>query len=433
MSNSSRIDKSIDGNVKLLSKTTLMLRLMSGNESRKKSQSTDYVQRLQFDAVGYEEERHVKDELNGLLAQMIRHHRSGCLLRLTPRRSHNVNLLTHLLVSQLDKLLGQHRLEGICVEYYDVRKFDMINMLAKSRRSGKREMQSTSELFQWLRNEYASLRVSATGDDYIHVEFLLNDGGHRHKVQFSLFDIFDCTCRTDLVKFFRQLPKRKHSQNSLILDCIKESFDSKRSVCTLVLCEISLDKECVKELPQFLQLADLASRSIGGKEIQSKSTDSHSLEDIISSESKDLSIQSPYARPASLTHEDYSKLSSWYFRIDSIYSKVRSTMERHYNMQYRQKFLKLCQQLKYSRISNDKSGGDAHRLLLQRSFEDVEATANYAEALRQFRQLEKEVNKSNFAPTLSTYLSTKNFELLNDEYGLQQRELLNLREHRSLI
>lgn len=448
----------IDSDVKLLDKTTLLLRSNSGTEAAK-APSPHYYQQLQFDAVGYEEDRHVRCELTGLLDQMMRNLRHGCLLRLTPRRSHNLKLLTHLLVSDLDKILQKLPYQLICinVEYYDVRKFDLVNLLLGSHRSkvqsSKRNMQTTREMFQWLHNEYAVLRGRGTGDDHINVEFVLSEGVHKqHKVHLSIFDIFDCNGRTDINNFFKALPTGKRSKSTLLTDCIKESFDAKQPIFTLVLCEMPLDKECTREMHKFLQLADLVCMSIGAThskmELQVKSIESRtslqsrsrmssssnqSLDPIRKHSQRNLTSMSLRYRPVSLSHEDYSKLAAWYHRIDTKYAEVKLCMERHYNVQYRQKLLKLCKQLNSCRILTDKSGGDAQGVLLKNSSRDLAASANYMEALKRFRQLEKEVNKSNFAPTLSTYMSTKNYELLNEEEMLQQQETSNLREHRDRI
>ncbi|KAL7729773.1 hypothetical protein ACLKA6_014637 [Drosophila palustris] len=106
-------------------------------------------------------------------------------------------------------------------------------------------------------------------------------------------------------------------------------------------------------------------------------------------------------------------------------------MERHYNVQYRQKFQKISKELKNLRSLQDKSGGDAGRLMLKNGIKDEEITAKYMEVLKQFRQLEKEVKKSPFVSTLSTYMITKNYALVNAEKILQEREVTNLHEHRS--
>ncbi|XP_023168617.2 uncharacterized protein LOC111597909 [Drosophila hydei] len=451
---SSNKNTPIDSDVKLMDKTTLLLRTRNSAETGKPL-TARYYHQLQFDAVGYEDDRHMRNELTYLLDQMIREHRHGCMLRLTPRRSHNIKLLTHLLVSHLDKLLAKlpYQLIGINVEYYDVRKFDLVNMLLSSTRgrqqTSTRAMQTTREMFQWLHNEYAMLRARGTGDDHINVELILSDGIQKsHQIYLSLYHIFDCTERTDIKDFFKAFSAGKRCKSTLLTDCIKESFDLKRPARTLILCEMPLDKESTCETHKFLHLANLIYSSIGAARgntevpkpigtkrtrMSSTSSSSHSIESSKPQYQTGL-MNAPFrSRPVNLSHDDYSKLASWYHRIDLKFSEVKLSMERHYNFQYRQKFMKLCKQMSSYRILNDKSGGDAHGVLLKNSSRDLMAASSYAEALKQFRQLERDVKRCPFSPTLTTYMSTKNYELLNAEEALQQQEIANLKEHRSRI
>ncbi|KAM8704679.1 hypothetical protein ACLKA7_009181 [Drosophila subpalustris] len=433
----------LDCEINILDKTTMLMRLKSGIDGFR---SPRYYQQMQFDAVGYEDDRHVRSELNEMLVQMFRHHRHACLLRLTPRRAHNVKLMTRLLVSDVDKVLQKlpYHLEGINVEFHDLRKFDMINMLAIAQRinrrrdqQSRRNMQTTRDMFEWLHTEYNALRGRGTGDEFINVEFVLGDGFQKqHRINLAIFNIFDCNERSDIGNFFKELPTGRQRSSTLLTDCIKESFDSKRAIFTLVLCEMPLDKECAREMHKFLQLADMACMNIGisnKSDLQVKPLDSTLSLECQSKSSSTRSSESKYLRccPLSLSAEDHSKLASWYQRIDNKFAEVKTCMERHYNVQYRQKFQKISKELKNLRSLQDKSGGDAGRLMLKNGIKDEAITAKYMEVLKQFRQLEKEVKKSPFVSTLSTYMITKNYALVNAEKILQEREVTNLHEHRS--
>lgn len=431
----------LDCEINILDKTTMLMRLKSGIDGFR---SPRYYQQMQFDAVGYEDDRHVRSQLSEMLVQMFRHHRHACLLRLTPRRAHNVKLMTRLLVSDVDKILEKlpYHLEGINVEFHDLRKFDMINMLAITQRShrsreqpSRREMQTTREMFQWLHREYSALRGRGTGDDFINVEFVLNDHCQKqHRLNLAIFNIFDCNERSDIGNFFKELPTGRQCKSTLLTDCIKESFDSKRGIFTLVLCEMPLDKECAREMHKFLQLADMACMNIGAStqsDLQVKPLDSTlSMECPSISSSTRSSLR---CCALNLSAEDHSKLATWYHRIDTKFAEVKLCMERHYNVQYRQKFHKICKELKNLRSMQDKSGGDASRSMLKNGIRDDAITAKYMEVLNQFRQLEKEVQKSQFVSTLSTYIITKNYALVQAEKTLQQREIVNLQEQRSRI
>ncbi|KAH8311474.1 hypothetical protein KR044_006511, partial [Drosophila immigrans] len=422
-----------DSKVNILDNTRLMMR-MGGGEIN--------YQQMQFDAVGYEDDAHVRCELNELMVQMFRQQRNCCLLRLTPRRSHNVKLMSRLLVSNVDKVLEKlpYQLLGINVEYHDLRKFDMVNMLStqsRGRLQSRREMQNTRDMFHWLHNEYSAVRGRGTGDDYINIEFVLGEGYAEPKcVNLAIFNIFDCNGRTDIGNFFKELPSGKLAKNSLLTDCIKESFDLNRNIFTVVLCEMPLDRESAREMHKFLRLANTAftfneavveaARSTQSLPSGSLHSDNSYLPHPTRQRSSRTNTKYLRCRPLNLSHDDHNKLASWYQRIDKKFDEVKVCMKRHYNVQYRQKFLKICKQLKNFSWLQEKSGGDAGRLMLQHSIRDEAITSKYIEMLRQFRQLEEEVKRSPFACTLSTYMSTKNYALVNAEKLLQNQEIANL-------
>ncbi|KAL7729774.1 hypothetical protein ACLKA6_014638 [Drosophila palustris] len=296
----------LDCEINILDKTTMLMRLKNGIDGFR---SPRYYQQMQFDAVGYEDDRHVRSELNEMLVQMFRHHRHACLLRLTPRRAHNVKLMTRLLVSDVDKVMQKlpYHLEGINVEFHDLRKFDMINMLAIAHRinrrrdqQSRRNMQTTRDMFEWLHTEYNALRGRGTGDEFINVEFVLGDGFQKqHRINLAIFNIFDCNERSDIGNFFKELPTGRQRSSTLLTDCIKESFDSKRAIFTLVLCEMPLDKECAREMHKFLQLADMACMNIGisnKTDLQVKPLDSTLSLECQSKSSSTRSSESKYLR-----------------------------------------------------------------------------------------------------------------------------------------
>ncbi|KAH8381335.1 hypothetical protein KR093_002823, partial [Drosophila rubida] len=439
----------LDSELNILDHTHLLMRMSAAGGAE------SCYQKMQFDAVGYEDDMHVRVELYEMMVQMLEHQRNCCLLRLTPRRTHNGKLMTRVLVSNVDKILEKlpYQLVGICVEYHDLRKFDMLNMLSTYRgrqreQYSRRDMQTTREMFQWLHNEYTAVRGRGTGDDYINVEFVLSDGnGKQVHLNLAIFNIFNCNGRQDIGNFFKELPKGKLHKSTLLTDCIKESFDLNRNIYTVVLCEMPLDKESSREMHKFLRLANVAitcneaavalsadkattgpieqahsSQSVRSGSLQSSGT--HLPEQTRARPAR--STKYLRCRPLNLSHDDHNKLASWYQRIDKKFAEVKVCMERHYNVQYRQKFLKICRQLKNFSWLQDKSGGDAGRLMLKHSMRDEAITGRYIETLKQFRQLEKEVERSPFACTLSTYMSTKNYALANAERVLQDREISTL-------
>lgn len=446
---SSRKDKALHNDINILDKTTLLLHMNSVPSEN--SRLSQYYQQMQFDAVGYDDDDHIRNDLSLLFRQMFENQQNGCLIRLAPWRTHNVRLLNRLLVTDLEKYIQQmpDRLERIYVEYHDVRKFEMINMLMpilKSMRAKskprQRELYNTTHLFKWLHNEYTLLRGRGLGDDYINLEFVLTTPEQKQvKLSLAIFNIFDCVGRNDIANFFQKLPTGKMKQSTLITDCIRESFDCKQPVFTVVLCEVPLNRGSSKEMHKFLQLADTAYMSIAAAnskiDLKVKPLDSLlSLTNKCKMSASDTYTPSNISlrcQTGNLSAEDYSKLASWYHRIDKKFNEVKECMACHYDVQYRQKYIQICRKLHSQRVLTDKSGGDANGMYVKNSANDLLLTAKYMEALRKFRQLEKDVNNCCFVSTLSTYMNTKNFELQNIEKELKQQEAKNLEDQRKRL
>lgn len=428
---SSRKEKVSDINI--LDQTALLLQMNS--VSAENAKLTQYYQQMQFDAVGYDDDEHIRNGLNRMLLQMFQHQKNGCLLRMTPWRSHNVRLLNRLVVTDLEKILQQvpYRLDGINVEYHDVRKFDMVNMLMprmKSIRANRfkpkhRELLTTGHLFKWLHNEFTILRGRGQGDDYINLEFVLTTEQQKQiKLNLTIFSIFNCIGRKDIYNFFQKLPTGKFKQNTLITDCIREFFDCKNPVFTVVLFEVPLNKGNARGRHMFLQIADTAYMNIAAanSKINLKVKPIDSL--------LSVSKQSGSTTTGNLSAGDYSQLSSWYHRIDDKFKEVKLCMTNHYDVKFRQKVMQICRNMQSRRVLTDKSGGDANSMYVKNSANDLLITSKYAEALKTLNQLEKDVNSSSFASTLSTYMNTKNFDLQNAEKALQQQEISNLEEQK---
>lgn len=434
---SSRKDRALVSDINILDQTALLLHMKSVPvENAKLSQ---YYQQMQFDDVGYDDDEHVRNGLNQMLMQMFQHQKNGCLLRMTPWRSHNVRLLNRLVVTDLEKILHRvpYRLDGINVEYHDVRKFEMVNMLMPRMKSIRdkrfkpkhRELLTTGHLFKWLHNEFTILRARGQGDDYINLEFVLTTEQQKQiKLNLSIFSIFNCIGRKDIYNFFQKLPTGKFKQNTLITDCIREFFDCKQPVFTVVLFEVPLNKGNARGRHLFLQLADTAYMNIAAanSKINLKVKPIESL----------LSISKQSANTnatGNLSAGDYSQLSSWYHRIDDKFNEVKQCMTSHYDVQYRQKLIQIYKSMQSKHVLTDKSGGDANGMYVKNSANDLLITSKYVEVLKTLNQLEKDVSNSCFASTLSTYMNTKNFELKNAEKALKKQEISNLEEQRNRL
>ncbi|XP_068157759.1 uncharacterized protein [Drosophila tropicalis] len=412
-------------------------------------ESPRYYRHMEFDAIGYECEPQVRGELSELIEQTFRQQSHGCLLRMTPMGTHNMNLLTRLLVAEVDKaMLVLHcRLRAINVDYYDVRKFDMVNMLSEpSKRHHQikhcgRCLQSTRELFQWLLSEYNVLRTRCTGDDFIDLQFIFRDAQQKlHKLHLTIFQIFGCDERMDISGFFNGLPMGRNNHTSLLTDCIKESFDFKKPMRTVILFELPLTvgKESPKWMRKILRLADTAYTSIA---TSYKNVDNNYVPPLRVSSKDNLSASGSFSlnssssrnslrrRAAKLSTEDYNSLAYWYGRIDSKFKELQLSMQDHFKLLYGQKSSQILSNLKC--MSNkaedeDESGGDAIERLPRQN--DIIIASHYQGHLKQFRQLENEAAKSCFASTLMVYMSTKNYELTEAMKALKQTESEKLRQ-----
>ncbi|XP_017848933.1 uncharacterized protein LOC108604135 [Drosophila busckii] len=429
----------IDRDIRILDRNSMLLRLPV--QESKASFQPRYFQQLEFDSVGFDSEKHIRAEFGELMTQMFKRLCNGCLLRLTPWRAYNLKLLTRLLVTEVDKLLLalNYRLLGIQVEYFDVRKFDMVNLLISSSKQQPqvRKLNNTSELFQWLHNEYIGLRGRITGDDYMSIEFRLcsNSRQQQHKLQLSIFNIFDCHARKDLSEFFKALPGGRSSQGSLLTDVIKESFDRKRNIYTLVLCEMPGNKAYTPPIQRFLSLADMAYLSI--KALDNKCNSQlklvESLPQLPAKPKGALKQQPRLTRKSEsftmcptrveLSQQHLSRLSYWYKRIDKVYAGVRLAMEEYYNTLYCQRVLDICRLDQPGGGSQSgQSGGDCENPKNKNSA----AATNFQEQLSLLSYLEEEVTHTSFACTLAVYMNTKHHELLKEEEALQKRQVDNL-------
>ncbi|XP_022223558.2 uncharacterized protein LOC111074888 [Drosophila obscura] len=456
--------RSLDGEFKILDRKAVLLRMPAASATKtKQGEIPRYYRHLEFDAIGYDYEPHVREELSDLVDNMFRQRLSGCILRLAPHRTSNMNLLTRLLVSEVDSimLMLRYRLKSIIVDYFDLRKFDMANMLLEpgtamqplNRRQvhqSGRNLQSTRELFQWLLNDFATIRGRAVGDDYIDIQFVFRDGQHAvHKLHLTLFQVFGCEERQDMADFFKTLPLGKQSNSTLLTDCIRESFDFQHPMRTLVMFELPLGRESQAQMMRkILKLADVAYVSIGKahstatnpmsrSKLSSTSRSSMNLQKIIPSCSFRNTFQSVpnisnrlLRRRGRLSGEDFNSLAYWYNRIDSKLLELQLSMDEHFMTLYRRKGMEICNELRsmeqHAESETDESGGDG-RLPRTINQEEEAPVTMYTELLKQFRKLEIDVKKTAFAATLKVYISTKNYELAEMEKAFKLKAIANMR------
>ncbi|XP_052841083.1 uncharacterized protein LOC128255484 [Drosophila gunungcola] len=447
----------LENDIRILDNKSMLLRMQ--NSSAKVVNSWEpprYYRHLEFDAIGYELEPSIRTELSDFMTQILRNHRHGSLLRFSSlQRNQNPNFLTRLLVTEVDKLMMELRcrLKSINVDYFDVRKFDMVNMLVEpnavpNRRrcsSAGKSVCSTRELYQWLINDFTNLRGRGLGDDYLDFEFVYRDSmAMQHRIHLSVFHIFGSESRPDLVDFFRSLPQSRLNGSTLLNDCLKESFDLKSLQPAVVIVELPIAPDLSDARRKILKLADLAFGSLQkvrkvmtisqtisqstinlGKLNRKIGTEIHSSVRSV----PDVSL-SHLRRTAKFSDEDYNGMAYWYGRIDSKFAELKLAMEQHFVELYRRKSLDLRSEIRSINQDlseeNDQSGGDGARP--PRAALQLDSTRKvYSVLKKEFKRLEVEAEKTTYASTLKVYISTKNYELSEAEKSLKLREIENLR------
>ncbi|KAH8294963.1 hypothetical protein KR018_004733 [Drosophila ironensis] len=454
-------ENDLNGDLKLLDNKTMLLRMP--NSSAKAGSRVDaprYYRQLEFDAIGFESEHQLRAELNGFMAQIFRQRCNGSLLRFAAQRSLNPNLFTRLFVTEVDKLMLELRcrIKAINVDYFDVRKFDMVNLLVEPSavnnrhrilQSGK-SVSSTRELFQWLINDFAALRGRGIGDDYLDFQFVFrNAQQNQHKIHLSIFQIFTSDQRADVAEFFKSLTLGRPGGGTLLKDCLKESFDDKNPIPALIMFELPAGDEMSETRRKILKLADTAFTSLtkaqwlmAGRGAKSEPKNgAHSSITQLSKETQPSFPRTPvksapdcslphWRRTAKLSEEDYNGLAYWYGRIDTKFAELKLSMEQHLVNLYKRKSSNIRSELRSLHedlhLEDDQSGGDGERP--HTLIEDVDSTkTTYMELLKQFQKLDQEAAKTGYAHTLKVYISTKTYELAAAEKRVKQREVENLR------
>ncbi|XP_017089413.2 uncharacterized protein [Drosophila bipectinata] len=451
----------LNGEIKVLDNNTMLVRMPNASIKMESiADSPRYYRQLEFDAIGYDFEPQLRLELNGFMGQMFRQRCHGSLLRLTPQKAHNPNLLTRLLVTEVDKLMVELRcrIRGVNVDYFDVRKFDMVNLLVdpasvanrqRLMQSGK-SMQSTRELFQWLVNDFSTIRARGMGDDYLDFEFIFRDSQqNQHKIHLAIFQIYGSELRPDVAEFFKTIHLGRQGKSTLLNDCLKESFDAKCPIPAVVMFELPMALELGDTRRKILKLADSAYNSLTKyqkptvpllkPEPKPTSHSSTSLGQIKSGSGSRNSVKSVpdvslfhWRRTAKFSEEDYNGLAYWYGRIDSKFTELKLAMEQHFKTLYKKKLSDICSELRSiqedmtSGRQDDQCGGDGERT--QRDSDDGEPSREtYEELLKTFQKLAGDAAKTGYASTLKVYVSTKNYELSEAEKKLKQQEIENLR------
>lgn len=203
---------------------TLQVNSRSSQISNVSSQKS----KLHFDCVGNGYDVNTRSEMSSMIAQLLLRHRNCCMIRFVANRETSAAVLNHLLVQEVDKRMqsGQLSLSCIQCEYYDIRKFDMVNLLGGRPRQSKKFL-STMDLQRWLNGEYQHLVAGCQGHECLDFVFTYSDRRRiMYQVKFSYMQIVAGKLDTDgkiaLNKCLENIAIRPRGNTSMLVDTIRD-------------------------------------------------------------------------------------------------------------------------------------------------------------------------------------------------------------------
>uniref|UniRef100_A0A1I8NY52 Uncharacterized protein n=1 Tax=Stomoxys calcitrans TaxID=35570 RepID=A0A1I8NY52_STOCA len=199
------------------SSTTKILQLPSSKET------------LKFDCVANGFDANTKSEMSLMIDQILLNHRNCCMIRCVAVLESSAAVLNHLLVCEVDKRLqmAQLTLRSVECEYFDIRKFDIVNLLG-GRHHKSQKFLSTMDLQRWLKGEYQQLVAKCQGHECL--DFVFTFSGKRgvmHQVKFSYMQLIaaklDSQDKLALRQSLEDITIRPRGiQSSMLLDTLRD-------------------------------------------------------------------------------------------------------------------------------------------------------------------------------------------------------------------
>ncbi|XP_075170513.1 uncharacterized protein LOC142242917 [Haematobia irritans] len=185
--------------------------------------------KLHFDCVGNGFDANTKSEMSSMISQLLLNHHNCCMIRCVANRESSAAVLNHLLVCEVDKRLQTAQLSLSCIqcEYYDIRKFDIVNLLGRPSRAKK--FLSTMDLQRWLNGEYQNLVAGCQGHECL--DFLFTYADRRrvmYQVKFSYMQIIatklDSEGKVCLNQCLENITIRPRGSTSMLVDTIRDYY-----------------------------------------------------------------------------------------------------------------------------------------------------------------------------------------------------------------
>ncbi|XP_053946830.1 uncharacterized protein LOC128855714 [Anastrepha ludens] len=426
------------------------------------------TQTLRFDCVGTARNSFVRAEFAMLMDELFLKKSKCCLLQFFPLRDCQLSFLCNLLVSEVDKrmMIMQAKLFAIKMEYYDLRKYDVINLLGDgSQRStikNKRKsyphiiFHSTTELLRWLQTKYIQLFARGQGTENIDCEFTFCDiKNNVYTVRLSIMNNFLCHMDGDMKTCLRNCFENIHSterrrKHVMLTDCLREIFKPTENWYTWFIFHVPIARGRGVVIDDQLNLATAAYAGINAKlpayentqddfdlgsllsfwnapsesdvAISSEASNKRreSAASIVMTQNASLLLAATSSRtlsnrwPTTTKTKQMNDLNFWYSKMDQLVPEVLKQIDAYYECKYRDNIQKICNELKNMlqfgsvRLSNTSCGLSA-KVKRDASLDRLKRC--YEMALVEFMRLAKDIENSVDYSALRVYVEAKKNEI----------------------
>ncbi|XP_067618955.1 uncharacterized protein [Eurosta solidaginis] len=438
-----------------------------------KTASRILTQPLRFDCVGTMCNSFVRAEFSMLMHELFINKSSCCLLQFFPVRESQLSFLCNLLVSEVDKhmMILQAKLFAIKVEYFDLRKYDVINMLddhqprstIKNKHNSRPHniFHTTLELLRWLQTKYTSLFSKGQGSENIDLEFTFADSkSHVYTVKLTIMNNYlcqmDADTKTCLRNCFENMRSAKRGRKNIVLtDCLREILSPQENWFTwfifhvpiakgrgividdqLILATAAYTGATAKgslddnlDLDGFLSYLELPNAS--NTTIDTLQSNTHrDPTDLTMSQNCPLFLPPYSSRTISnrfpSKNNQSNDLTHWYSKMDHLIPMVMKHIDAFYEYKYSHDISKICNDLKsmlhFDTIRPYNSGVSIQTTDKAAEYLDRLKKA-FESGLREFVRLAKDIWKSPDSSTLRVYVESKKNEIKEFTRNCKIRQL----------
>uniref|UniRef100_A0A1I8ML80 Uncharacterized protein n=1 Tax=Musca domestica TaxID=7370 RepID=A0A1I8ML80_MUSDO len=211
------------------------------------SSSSPSKGKLHFDCVGNGFDARTRSEMASMMAHLLLQQRNCCMIRCVAKRESSAAVLNHLLVCEVDKRMQSAQLSLSCIqcEYFDIRKFDMVNLLGRPTR--RKKFLSTMDLQRWLNGDYQQLVAGCQGQECLDFLFSFSDRNRiMYEVKFSYMQIVAGKLDTDgkvaLSTCLANLDIRPRGNTSMLVDTIRDYYSAEQEMQIWMFFEIPVQQ-----------------------------------------------------------------------------------------------------------------------------------------------------------------------------------------------